>query len=263
MKLGITMFGTALAGAALLAAVASPAQDSAAGKPAAGKPKPGQVKAQPNAQTAPATKPAAKPPAKTPAKPPAKPAAKPEAEPAAEPSAEDKPGVSTDQDDIVAKRFAKASTPAEQHEWLAGFAGKWKMVSRYMIMPDTPAVESTGTSEFKMLMDGRFLVESQDANGGAGPFKGMGVVGFNTLTGKAERVWFDTTSTGMVKSEGDLLADRNEIRWVDTWIDPLANEVRSVTSILRKVSDTEFTFQQTNEYHGQTFKSLVISYRKA
>jgi len=268
MKLGVTTIGTALAGIALLAAVAWPAQDAAGSKPGAAKAKPAQTKpAQATkAQTQPANKPKAapgtKPQAAQTAKPPAKPAAKPADKPADAAAADDKAAGTADIDSIMATRFTKAATPTANHTWLATFVGKWKMVSSYTIMPDKPAVESTGTSEFKMLMDGRFLVESREANGGAGPFKGMGVIGFNSVTGKAERVWFDSTSTAMVKSEGELNAERNEIRWTDTWTDPLQNGVHTTTSVLKKVSDTEFTFQQLNDFHGTTFKSLLVQYRK-
>lgn len=247
MKLGILSIGTALAGTVLLAAVAWPAQDAAGAKPGAAKPAQGAKQ-----QAKPQTKPAAKP---QPA-----PATEPAEDPAAAPAAEGKPG---NEDAMMATRFAKAAKLTAQHEWLATFVGKWKLVSTYTIMPSKPKVESTGSSEFKMLMDGRFLVESRDANGGAGPFKGMGVIGFNSITGKAERVWFDTSSTAMVKSEGELNVEHNEIRWVDTWTDPLKVGVTTTTSVLTKQSDSEFTFQQINEFHGQTFMTLVVKYRKA
>ena len=128
----------------------------------------------------------------------------------------------------ITKRYQDAMTPGEPHAWLAKLEGKWKTSARLLTEPDGPAVEMTGTSEFKMLMDGRFLVESHDAGGSAGPFRGMGMLGFNNITGKYERVWFDSNSTAMLRSEGEYVAEGNSIRWTDQRSDPRTGRVRDL-----------------------------------
>jgi len=228
----VNALGGALASAALATLVALPAQ---------------------NAPTAKAAKPAAGAPAKQDAKQDAK--AKDRVGPDGKP-------VEVDPEAVVAARYTKAMTPNEQHQWLAGLTGKWKTTSKHMIQPGAPVSESAGTSEFKMLMDGRFLVESHDAGGSAGPFKGMGVTGFNTVTGKFERVWFDTTSTAMMKSEGEFDAANDAVRWTDSWTDPTTGVVRQLTSVLKKVDARQFTFQQIDSHRGAEFKTLQVFYKK-
>jgi hypothetical protein len=250
MKLVPTTLGTALAGIALLATVAWSAQDAGTGKPQ-NQPKP---KAAGTAPQAPAKK---APPTANAAPQDAagdKPKAKPDAEGATAPM---------DADAAVAARYAKAAAVGEAHKWLANFVGKWKTASRQTLKPGTPAIESAGTSEFKMLMDGRFLVESNSSAGGAGTFTAMGVIGFNNLTGKYERVWFDSHSTAMVKSEGDYNKVRDEIRWVDQFTDPGLGRVITTTSSLRRVSDTEVAFVQTVEMPNKSvFVTFTMQYRK-
>jgi Protein of unknown function (DUF1579) len=252
MKFVPTTLGTALAGIALLATFAWAAQDAGTPKPQnPTKPKPSGTAPQTPAKKAPA---AAGNPAPQDAAGDKPPQAKPDADGTAPPM---------DADAAVAARYARAAAVGEQQKWLAGFSGKWKTATRQVLKPGTPPIESAGTSEFKMLMDGRFLVESNTSAGGAGTFTAMGIIGFNNLTQKYERVWFDSHSTAMIKSEGAYVKDRDEIRWVDQYTDPGLGKVVTTTSLLRRVSDKEFAFTQTVELpNNSMFVTFAMQYRK-
>jgi hypothetical protein len=249
MRLVPTTLGTALAGIALLSTFAWSAQD-------AGKPQ-NQPKAKQNAAAQ--QTPPKKAPAPAPNQPPQQDgAAKPKAKAGADPSA-----APMDADAAIAARYAKAAAVGDEQKWLAGLAGKWKTATKQTLKPGTPSIESAGASEFKMLMDGRFLVESNTTAGGAGSSTGMGVIGFNNLTGKYERVWFDSHSTAMVKSEGEFIKDRDEIRWVDQFTDPGLGKVITTTSSLRRMSDKELVFVQTVEMPNKSvFVTFSQQYRK-
>ncbi|MBM3986312.1 MAG: DUF1579 domain-containing protein [Planctomycetes bacterium] len=251
MKLANLLCGL-LAPAALAVLASLPSQDAGAAKPKA--PAGGKPGGQPAAA------------AKQDAKPGAKPAAKPGAKPAAQPAA----AVPAAQDDAASrtpgaaltKRYQDAMTQGEAHAWLAKLEGKWKTSGKLLTEANAPAVEMTGTSEFKMLMDGRFLVESHEAGGSAGPFRGMGMIGFNNITQKYERVWFDTTSTAMLKSEGEYVAEGNNLRWVDQRSDPRTSRLIETTSKLTVESDGAMTLL-TMENHGSgPFKALEVHYRR-
>lgn len=253
------LLGSLLAPAALAALASLPAQDAGAAKPKA--PPAGKPAAQAGKGAAQAGKQDAKPGAKPGAKPPAKPGAKPAAEPAAQPAGQEAPAGNTP-GAAITKRYQDAMTPGEPHAWLAKLEGKWKTSARLLTEPDGPAVEMTGTSEFKMLMDGRFLVESHDAGGSAGPFRGMGMLGFNNITGKYERVWFDSNSTAMLRSEGEYVAEGNSIRWTDQRSDPRTGRVIETTSKLTVESDTAMTLLTMESLNRETFKALEVHYRK-
>lgn len=185
------------------------------------------------------------------------------AQPAPEAAAQDGRPADFTPDKALAARYARAMATDEHHAWLAGLEGKWKTSSRYTVRAGAPAVESAGSSEFKMLMDGRFLVENHDAAGSAGPFRGMGITGYDTVTGKFERIWVDTSSTAMMVSQGEFDAQANQVKWVDTWSDPATAARRQLTSVLKKVDDKQFTFQQMDSSNGAEFKRLVVLYKRA
>ena len=167
-------------------------------------------------------------------------------------------------DAAITTRYEKAAAIGEQHKWLGTLAGKWKTVTRQTIKPGAALMESSGTSEFKLLMDGRYLIENNLSAGSLGNSQGMGAIGFNNITQKYERVWFDSHSTAMVKSEGDYLKDRDEIRWTDQWTDPVAGQIITTKSSLRRLDEKHMAFTRSVTLpNKEEFTTLVMQYQKA
>lgn len=167
-------------------------------------------------------------------------------------------------DAAITTRYEKAAAIGDEHKWLATLAGKWKTVARHTIKPGSALIESTGTSEFKLLMDGRYLIENNLSSGSLGNTQGMGVMGFNNITRKYERCWFDSHSTAMVKSEGDYSKDRDEIRWTDQWTDPVAGQITTTKSSLRRLDEKHMAFTRSVLLpNKEEFTTLVLQYQKA
>ena len=248
MKLAVTTLASALSSVTLLALLAVPQQNAPAKPQNAPKPKP----------TPPAAKPA-EPPAKS-EPPPAAASGDPAAQ-AADPSA--KPA-GPDADTALANRYLRAAEIGDEHKWLGNLQGKWKTLTTQRIKPDAPPVESTGTSEFQLFMDGRFLLENNKSGGSAGNSQGMGIIGFNNMTKKYERVWFDTHSTAMLKSEGTYDKSHDEILWTDQWCDPTTGQIVTTQSALRRNSDKDYIFTQTETLPTKAvFLTLKVQYKKA
>ncbi len=55
------------------------------------------------------------------------------------------------------EKMEKADQPGEQHKQMAKMEGKWDTKTKSWMEPNTPPVETTGSCEYKMLMDGRYL----------------------------------------------------------------------------------------------------------
>jgi hypothetical protein len=256
--------GTTVAAAALATLVALPIQSAGAqdapaqnapaqNAPAQNAPGKHAIKQNGAAQNAP-NKPAAKPPAKPEQDAPKGGEAKPEGGSAEMPH---------DADAAITARYTKAAAVGEEHQWLAKLAGKWKTASKQTIKPNSTSIEATGTSEFKLFMDGRFLIENNSSGGAQGNAQGMGILGFNNVTSKYERVWFDSRSTAMVKSEGEYQKERDEIRWTDQWSDPVKGQIVTTRSSLRRLDEKRMVFTQSvTLQNNQEFNSLVVQYQK-
>ena len=53
--------------------------------------------------------------------------------------------------------YKKLATPGEPHKQFASLAGSWTTKTKEWMEPDKAPMESAGTCDFKMLLDGRFL----------------------------------------------------------------------------------------------------------
>lgn len=100
------------------------------------------------------------------------------------------------------KKHEAYATPGSPHKMLADMAGQWNYTSKYWMDPQKPAEESTGTSSMKMVMGGRWLQQEMKGQAMGMPFEGMGMTGYNNLTGKYEMMWMDNMSTGVMMGTG-------------------------------------------------------------
>ena len=93
--------------------------------------------------------------------------------------------------------WKKLAQPGEPHKLFAGLAGSWTTQTKEWMEPGKPPMESTGTSEMKMLLDGRFLFQEYDGQMMGQPFSGVGIDGYDNLTKKYVTAWIDTMGTGI------------------------------------------------------------------
>ena len=124
------------------------------------------------------------------------PAAQPPAGEAAKPSAEAMPGMTEEQ---MAK-MKEFMTPNENHRVLDYFVGNWDYSMKWWMKPDAPPEESTGTSEAKWVLDGRFLEENVHGMSMGQPFEGLMLVGFDNAKKVYNNIWLDNMGTGIMTS---------------------------------------------------------------
>ena len=71
--------------------------------------------------------------------------------------------------------WKQAATPGEPHKLFATLAGSWTTTTKEWIAPGKPPMESTGTAESNMLLDGRFLHQEFHGQMMGQPFTGMSI----------------------------------------------------------------------------------------
>jgi hypothetical protein len=100
------------------------------------------------------------------------------------------------------KKLMEASTPGAAHKALEPMAGKWKYTSKWWESAEAKPEESGGTSTIRMIFGGRFLLHETKGKAMGMPFEGMGLTGYNNVSGRYETSWYDSMSTGMMRGEG-------------------------------------------------------------
>lgn len=107
--------------------------------------------------------------------------------------------------------WKKLGTPGEPHKLFASIAGSYTTHTKEWMEPGKPPVESDGTAESKMLLDGRFLYQEYHSQMMGQPFHGVGIDGYDNLTKKYVTAWIDSMGTGIFFMEGTASPDGKTI----------------------------------------------------
>ncbi len=130
--------------------------------------------------------------------------------------------------------YKKLAIPGAPHKLLASMAGSWSTRNKWWAEPGKPPDESTGTSERKMLLDGRYLQEEFNCEMMGSPFTGIGFTGYDNHTRKWVSTWMDSMSTGIYFFEGSASADGRTLTLESRYDDPVKGlmKLRSVIRII-------------------------------
>lgn len=91
--------------------------------------------------------------------------------------------------------------PGPHHKHFADMVGEWEVTGKAWFDPSSPGQEFKGTSKFRLVHGGRFLVEETESNMGGG-MTGTGIFGYDNVKKKHVNTWCDSMATGIMLSEG-------------------------------------------------------------
>jgi hypothetical protein len=92
--------------------------------------------------------------------------------------------------------YEPRSGPGAGQKFLARLAGEWDVVKTFYPRSGAPA-RATGTCSQKMIHDGRFLQSDFIFEQGSSRTTGLGLIGYDSSTGRFTSVWTDSRSTRM------------------------------------------------------------------
>lgn len=118
-------------------------------------------------------------------------------------------------------------TPDEHHKALEPLIGEWDGKVTIWLEPGaTEPLVSTGTATREWAMDGRFVIEHIKARmpGVAGEYRGMGIIGYNTVENRYETVWIENMATYMTFMEGTLDPEKKVLTFEGEVLDPMTGQ---------------------------------------
>ncbi len=86
-----------------------------------------------------------------------------------------------------------------------------------------------GKAQAKMIMGGRYLVEKVEGPLMDMPFKGMGIFGYDNMTGSYSGAWVDNMGTGVLRYEA-APSDDGTINWFGQQPDVMTGKYVTVRS---------------------------------
>jgi hypothetical protein len=158
--------------------------------------------------------------------------------------------------------YAKLATPGEQHNQLASLAGSWTTKTKEWMEPNKPPVESTGSAEMKMLLDGRFLQQEVTGQMMGQPFSGIEITAYDNLLKRYVTTWMSTMGTGIFTMEGTASADGKTITLKGQHAEPGGGYMKH-RAIWKIVDSNTQTFDMYGAHHGgKEWKMMEMTYTR-
>ena len=176
--------------------------------------------------------------------------------------AQDKKQMSDDEKKAM-EAMMKAATPGEAHKKLEKMIGTWDATVKMYGQPGAPAQESTGISEAKSVLGGRWIQETFNGNFMGMPFSGIGYTGYDNMKKQYVGTWMDSMSTSMMTSTGTADATGKTYEFNSTMDDPMTGKSAPVKSKVTVVDDNKHVMEMwAPGPDGKMFKMMEIVYTR-
>jgi hypothetical protein len=99
-------------------------------------------------------------------------------------------------------KWQEFAMPGDGHKALESMVGTWDYTVTWWETPESQPQKSTGSSEVKWIMGGRFLEQTAKGTAMGQEFQGMGLMGYDNMKKEYNGIWIDNMGTGMMTSSG-------------------------------------------------------------
>lgn len=133
--------------------------------------------------------------------------------------------------------WMKAMTPGEPHARMKRQCGEWDVTAKMWMQPGAPPMESKGKATMKMIFGDRYQLQDYQGDFMGMPFTGMGITGYDNVTGKWFSTWIDSMSTCQMVSEG-YSSGKDTFVFEGTFPDPVGGTMKMRMVLTEKGPDT-------------------------
>lgn len=167
------------------------------------------------------------------------------------------------QDEMMAV-YMKYATPGPNHKLLEPLIGSWNVTTKFKMGPDAPMDSSTGTSECKWILGGRFVSEEVTGDMGGMPFHGLGLTGYDNYKQKFFNIWMDEMSTTYMISTGAVDSSGKIFTLTGTYEDYLTGGNVKLFKMVTRIINPD---KHVNEMYdtapdGKEYKTFEATYTR-
>lgn len=135
------------------------------------------------------------------------------------------PNAQPEPDEAMMAAYAKATTLGEHHKALEPLIGHWEGTVKIWMAPGAEPMEMTGTVDREWVLDGRFIMEHVTSPMEDGSvFKGVGIIGYNTVEECYESIWLENQSTYITTANGKMNDDKQSMTFKSKMLDPVTGK---------------------------------------
>jgi len=168
------------------------------------------------------------------------------------------------EDKAAMEAWMKAATPGDAHKALNSMVGTWDTKVSAWMAPGQPPMVSTGTSENKWVLGGRWVEQTFSGTFMGMPFSGIGYTGYDNIKKQYVGSWMDTSSTAMMTSMSTgASADGKSWTFSSSMDDPMTGKPSPVTEKVTVVDNDHHNLEMwTPGPDGKMFKMMEINYTR-
>lgn len=160
-------------------------------------------------------------------------------------------------------KWQEYSTPNENHKVLDQLVGSWDYTVEWKMSAESPAEQSTGSTENAWIMDGRFIQENVTGTYNGQPFTGISIIGYDNIAKAYNTIWFDNMATGIMKGAGQYDAASKTLTEQGEMSCPMTEGNRGYRAVTTFVDADKYTYETfMADDKGQEFRSMLITYTR-
>ena len=159
--------------------------------------------------------------------------------------------------------WTKSMAVGENHQRLARMAGEWDVTTTAWMAPGQPPQVSKGTVTNSMLLGGRVLQSQLKSDMMGQPFDGLGLTGYDNVTGRFWTIWLDSMSTGLFHASGSYDPATSSYTYTGEMADPMIpGSIVKVRAVTRVTGPDSYVLEWYDTHEGKEMRSLEVSYTR-
>jgi hypothetical protein len=170
--------------------------------------------------------------------------------------------VTAQQDEkAMMEAYMKAGAVGPEHKWLEATTGTFEAKVTSWMAPGAPPMESTGMSESRSVLGGRWVEQKFTGKFMDQPFEGLGYVGYDNLKKQFVSTWQDNMSTAIMVMMGTRNGDT--VTLTGKMDDPVTGKATDYKAAFKVVDKDHHTYEMWGPGpDGKQFKNMEIHYMR-
>jgi len=162
------------------------------------------------------------------------------------------------------QKMKQAMMPGEHHKALEPYAGTWNTETKmWMGGPGSAPMVSTGKSEIKWVLGGRFLLEEHKGTMMGQPYEGIGMYGYDNARNLYTMSWFSNMATNALHAAGSRPPGTNTTTFYGEMDEPMLGVYgRTVKYVSRLVNNDKVVFGVYDLHAGEDYKVIELTYTR-
>lgn len=167
-------------------------------------------------------------------------------------------------DDPMMMKMKEYGMAGPAHKVLDTRVGKWSWEMKTFEPGKATPTTTTGTSDVKWIMDGRFIEETVSCNYMGAPFQGRGTTGYDNIKKKYVHSWLDNMGTGLHYAEASYDAGAKTFTFMGESPDPMAWKFVKSRGVEKWTDNDHFMGQSFKTgADGKEFMDMEFHYTRA